>query len=297
MGAAMDRLKAMRLFRAVQETGSFALAAEREGISAPALSRQIANLESHLGARLFNRTTRRLSLTETGLHYLSRTEVILDAIDEAEAEAGRQHINPHGLLRISAPLSYTIAELGPVLASFSERYPDLSLDIDMSDRTVDIVHEGVDVALRISAMPAPNLIARKLADIHMVICAAPKYLADKGEPEAPEDLNAHTLLMYSYFNQGYTFQFRRDEQQLSMSLTGGITANNGDILRELAIAGRGLTIQPDFVVRDAIERGELCPVLQQWQMERFGVFAVYASRQHLPAKIRVFIDHLVQHLS
>lgn len=293
----MDRLKAMQLFRAVHETGSFALAAERENFSAPAVSRQIANLETHLGARLFHRTTRRLSLTESGLIYLSRVEAILDAVEEAESEAGQQHVNPQGLLRVSAPLSYSLATLSPVLAAFTETYPDLTLDIDVSDRTVDLVHEGFDVALRISAEPAPNLIARKLGDIHMVACASPDYLATQAVLTHPSELSRHPVLLYSNFGQRYAYLFRRGDEDVEVMLDGRILANNGDLLRELAIAHRGVTIQPDFVLADALTAGKLVRVLPDWTGECFGIYAVYASRRHLPAKIRVFIDYLVNAMS
>ncbi|SFJ15965.1 LysR family transcriptional regulator [Celeribacter neptunius] len=289
----MDMFRAMALFRAVAEAGSFVSAAEREGLSSPALSRQIAGLEDRLGARLFNRTTRRLSLTEAGQRFLARTESILSELDEAESEAGEGRLSPRGILKISAPITYSLARLGPVLASFRAAYPDLDLSIDLSDRAVDLVHEAVDVALRVSATPAPNLIARKLADEKLIACAAPAYLARHGTPECPEDLQTHEFLLYSYLAAGRDYRFSKDGAERVVRLSGHVEATNGDILRDMAIAGHGMVIQPGFVVERALEAGQLVRVLPDWQSESFGVYAVYSSRRHLPLKTRVFIDHLV----
>jgi len=292
----MDQLRGMELFVAVAETGSFAAAAERENISGPALSRQIAKLEEHLGARLFNRTTRRLSLTEVGRGYLARAQAILADVAEAEAEAAQARRAPRGLLRISAPLSWGLARLAPILSAFRQRYPELRLDIDLSDRMVDLVHEGVDVALRIAAQPAPNLIARRLADVAIVACAAPSYLARAGVPEAPEALADHATLIYNLLSMGSEIRFVRGEETRSVRLAHVVEANNGDILRDLAIAGEGIILQPDFVVEAALADGRLTRVLPEWHAGDFGLFAVYSSRRHQPAKVRVFIDHLVASL-
>jgi len=289
----MDTLRAMELFVAVVESGSFAAAAERENISSPALSRQVAGLEEHLGARLLNRTTRRLSLTEAGRDYLARAQAILADVAEAEAEAGQARHAPKGLLRVSAPLSWGLARLAPILAGFRARYPELRLDIDLTDRMVDLVHEGIDVALRIAAQPAGTLIARRLADVAIIACAAPGYLARAGAPHAPEDLAGHATLLYNLLSMGSDITFTRGTEARLVRLGHVVEANNGDILRDLAIAGEGIILQPDFVVEQALADGRLVRVLPDWHAGDYGLFAVYSSRRHQPAKVRVFIDHLV----
>lgn len=297
----MDMLRAMSLFRAVADLGSFVAAADREGLSPPALSRQIASLEDRLGTRLFNRTTRSLSLTDAGHRFLARARVILQEIDEAEAEAGEGRAAPRGTLSVSAPISYSLARLGPILSSFRALYPDVRLMLDLTDRTVDLTHEAVDVALRTSATPDPALIERKLSEERLILCASPAYIERAAPLTHPDDLSHHDGLIYSYLTPEAAFTFHprdteSDPPPTQARLSGTIEATNGDILRELAIAGHGVVIQPEFVVGGALAEGTLVELLPEWSLETFGIYAVYQSRRHLPLKTRVFIDHLVSAL-
>lgn len=293
----MDIIKGMEAFTALAGAGSFVAVADKLGTSTAAVSRQIAALEAHLGARLVHRTTRRLSLTEAGSQFLERAEQILADLAEAEAVVGQQAASPVGLLRVSAPLSFGITVLSALLPEFRRRFPDLRLDIDLSDRVVDLAHDGIDVAIRIAQAPSPNLIARRIAPIPIVTCAAPAYLAARGHPGHPADLADHETLSYSYLSGGDTWTFRNAAgDTAAVRVRPSVHATNGDLLRRLAVEGGGVIVQPGFIVEDDIAAGRLVQVLPEWTLGAFGLYAVYLSRRQLSAKVRVFIDYLVEAL-
>jgi DNA-binding transcriptional LysR family regulator len=293
----MDMVKSMQVYIAVVEGGSFVHAADRFDTSTASISRQIAALEAHLGARLLQRTTRRLSMTEPGRAFYERAQQILTDIAETEAVIGHESTQPTGLLRVSVPLSYGLRQFSRVLLAFRMRYPGLRLDIDLSDRTVDLVNEGIDVAVRIGASPAPNLIARKIAPVRIVVCAAPSYLAQRGFPQIPEDLAAHDTLAYSLLATGDTWSFQDSGgSEHSVRIEPSVHANNGDLLRQLAVAGGGIISLPEFIVADDLASGALVPLLDGWQRDESHVYAVYLSRKFLSPKVRVFIDYLVETL-
>ena len=290
----MDLLKSMQAYVAVVDAGSLVDAAEQLGTSNAAVSRYLAALEEHLGARLLNRTTRRLSMTPAGQDFYNRAQTILADIAEAETVAGATTSSPSGLLRISAPLSLGIGKLSQVLPGFIERYPDLRMDIDLSDRVVDLVNDGIDVAVRIAREPATtNVIARKIAPVRMITCAAPAYLKTHGRPIEPDDLRAHATLNYSYLSSGDSWTLTHSSgRQSVVRINPRVHATNGDILRELAIAGHGIIMQPDFIVASALAAGSLEPILDDWSIEGYHLYAVYLSRKFLSAKVRAFIDYL-----
>ncbi|MDB5965131.1 MAG: LysR family transcriptional regulator [Polaromonas sp.] len=291
----MDLVKSMQVYVAVVEGGSFVAAAERFDTSTASISRQVAALEAHLGARLLQRTTRRLSMSEPGRAFYERAQQILADIAETEAVVGREATQPTGLLRVSVPLSYGVREFARILPAFRARYPGLRLDLDLSDRTVDLVNDSVDVAVRIGGAPGQNLIARKIAPVRIVVCAAPAYLARRGVPHTPEDLAGHDTLSYSWLATGDTWNFRHgDGVEQAVRIEPLVHANNGDLLRELALAGGGIIAQPDFIVAQDLARGALVPLLQDWPMAESHVYAVYLSRKFLSPKVRVFIDFLVE---
>lgn len=292
----MDLLKSMQVYVAVVETGSLVAAADRLDTSNAAVSRHIAALEEHLGARLLNRTTRRLSMTDAGQDFHGRALQILADVQEAEAITGAKAINPTGLLRISAPLSFGISKLGQWLPGFMARYPDLQFDIDLSDRLADLATDGIDVAVRIGRSPAStNVVSRRIAPISMKICAAPAYLARMGRPAMPADLADHHTLSFSYLASGDAWSLvYKDGRQATVRISPHVHASNGDILRELAIEGLGIIIQPDFIVEKDLAAGKLESVLEGWSMPDFSLYAVYLSRKFLPAKVRVFIDYLAE---
>jgi DNA-binding transcriptional LysR family regulator len=291
----IDMIKAMQAFVSVVDKGNFVSAAEILNTSTAAISRQISGLESHLGARLLHRTTRRLSLTDVGQEFYSRSQIILNDVSEAEAIIGEQALQPKGVLRISAPLSYGIHWLGPLLTGFRKRYPELQLDIDLSDRAVDLANEGIDVSLRISRSLTSQLIARKLHDIPMVVSASPTYLQQYGIPKTPEDLIGHKILNYSYLSTGDNWSFtHKNGDKVSIRLHPLVHATNGDILKTLALDDGGIICQPNFILEQELKNGTLIPLLQDWSMDPFTLYAIYLSRKHLSAKVRAFIDYMVE---
>lgn len=291
----MVLIHAMRTFVTIVDAGSFTAAAERLNTSSAAISRQVAALEEHFAVRLLHRTTRRLSLSELGQVFYERAQRILGDVAETEAVVGQHTAQPTGVLRISAPLSFGISELAGVLPGFRERYPNLRLDIDLTDRIVDLAHEGIDVALRIVRPLNQGLIARKIAPIEMLICAAPCYLERRGTPQAPADLEHHEGLSYSYLSCGDNWSFRAASgTEITVRVRPWVHATNGDLLRELATAGCGIIIQPDFIVARDIAAGRLTRLLHDWSMDDFHLYAVYLSRKFLSPKVRLFIDYLAE---
>jgi DNA-binding transcriptional LysR family regulator len=293
----MDLLAASRVFVQVVDSGSFARAAAVLELSNAAVTRQVAALESHLGARLLNRTTRRMSLTDAGEDFQLRARAILEQVAEAEAAAAQDTQDPVGLLRLSAPLSYGISHLAPVLARFRQRYPQLRLDVDLSDRVVDLAHEGVDVALRIATQLAPGIVARRIVELDLVVCAAPAYLQRRGIPRRPAELAAHDTLSYSYLWAGDDWPFTDAEgHRDAVRVHPAVHSSNGELLRELAIAGGGVILQPRFIVDDALRSGKLVPILEHYRTLELSLYAVYLNRSYLPSRVRVFIDFLVEAL-
>ena len=290
----MDTIDAMRVFVAVVERNGFSAAADALDMSTPAVTRQVAALEKRLSARLLNRTTRRLSPTSTGAAYYQRCVQLLAEFDELEASVGAQALQPSGRLRINAPVSYGIARLAPLLPAYCARYPQVELDLQLSDRLVDMVEEGYDLAIRITRDPAPSLIARHLAQVRIGLYAAPSYLAGRGVPTTPQMLAGHDCLSYTYTAGGDAWQLQGPQGEVNVPLAPHLRANNGDVLREAAIAGMGIIAQPDFIIDQALADGRLVPVLPEWALPAIGIHAVYASRSHLAPKVRSFIDYLVE---
>ena len=290
----MDRFQAIRAFVVVVEQGSFARAADRLDQSVSSVSRQIADLEAHLDARLLNRTTRRLSLTEAGRDFHERSVQLLADLDEAEQAAGGVGAAPRGTLKLTAPITYGVRVLAPRLASFTARYPDVRLDIELSDRAVDLVDEGFDLAVRIGAIRNPNLVARRVGETRLVCCASPAYLAAHGTPATPADLARHACLTYEYapVRSQWRFVDANGAEQIA-KVAGPMHGNNGEMLAALAAQGAGVTLEPDFIVEPLIASGRLVPILVGYEVPPIPVHAAYPSRRHLSAKVRAFIDHLV----
>jgi len=289
----MDRLAAMQAFVHVVEAGSFVGGAGKLGASTSSTSRLIADLEAHLGARLLNRTTRRLSLTETGQGYYERCVQLLADLDEAESAAGASAAEPAGRLKLTCPYNLLAQPLGPALAEFSRRHPKVGFDVTVADRVVDLVDEGFDLAVRIGAPGGERLVARRLGTTEMVICASPAYLAKHGTPQRLSDLAAHAALTYAYVASPFQWRLVDAEGNPQEVRVGGrLHANSGELLVAAAVAGMGIVFEPDFVVAPFLERGELQRVLDDHAGPRLDVWAVYPSRRHLSAKVRVFVDYL-----
>ena len=292
----MDTIDAMRVFVAVVERNGFSAAADALDMSTAAVTRQIAALEKRLSTRLLNRTTRRVSPTSTGAAYYQRCVQLLAEFDDLEASVGAQALQPSGRLRINAPVSYGIARLAALLPGYSARYPQVELDLSLSDRVVDMVEEGYDLAIRIARQPAPSLIARPLAQARILLCAAPSYLSRRGTPATPQALAEHDFLSYSYSAAGDSWQLHGADGTVEVELVPRMRANNGEVLREAAIAGMGIIAQPDFIIGEALADGRLVPLLPEWTIADIGIHAVYPSRSHLAPKVRSFIDYLVEQL-
>lgn len=292
----MDRLDEFAVFAKVVETGSFTAAARALGISKAKASKQVARLEGRLGARLLNRTTRRLSVTEAGGAFHERCRRILAEVEEAEDAVGRLQAAPRGILRINAPMTFGLMHLSPLVPAYMARYPEVTVDLSLNDRFVDLVEEGWDLAVRIGRLRDSSLIARRLASFRAVVCAAPAYWERRGRPEHPRDLGGHDCLIYSYLERPEDWRFARDGEEASVRVAGPLRANNGQILLEAAVAGAGVLLSPTFIVADALADGRLEAVLSPWCTEDVGIHAVYPHARHLSAKVRTFVDFLAAEL-
>jgi DNA-binding transcriptional LysR family regulator len=290
----MDIIASMRVFTTVVSTGSFAGAAEKLGLSRGMATRHVAQLEERLGLRLLNRTTRKLSLTEAGADYHERTLQILALLDEAESAAEEHAGSPRGTLRLATSVGLGVLGMGRIIAAFLTKYPELKVDLVLSDRVVDLVEEGFDLAIRMGPKVDPGLIARKISDVALIVCASPAYLQRRGVPRRPRDLGSHDCLTYAYSTQETEWPFAQDGVEEKVRVAGSFRANNGNVLTNAAIEGLGIVRQPRYLVADALDQGRLVRLLPTWDAGSHTVNAVYPSRQFLPAKVRALIDFLVQ---
>ncbi|HTN49830.1 MAG TPA: LysR family transcriptional regulator [Burkholderiaceae bacterium] len=289
----MDRWLAMDAFVRVVESGSFVAAAERLGLSTSSLSRLVAELEQHLGARLLNRTTRRLSLTESGQSYYERCVTLLADLAEAEAIAGQAAAEPRGTIRLTCSFSMAEQRVAPAIATFSETHALVKFELVVSDRMVDLVEEGFDLAIRVGPVGSDRLVARRLGSMQGLLCAAPSYLARHGTPAAPGDLVRFNTLTYAYASAPRQWTFTdRDGRPHEVRVSGTLHANSGDALRSAAIRGLGIIYEPDFLLQDALRQGELVRLLPDYEGSRGDIWAVYPSRRHLSLKVRLFVDHI-----
>lgn len=288
----MDTIDGMRTFVTVVSEGSFSRAADRLGMSPQLVSKYVAQLEARLGARLINRSTRRLSITEVGQAYFERCRDVLADIEEMETAVGDAAVAAQGTLRINAPMSFGILHLSKAIAEYQCGQPDVSVDLTLDDRVVDIVSEGYDIAIRIGRMPESSLVARRLAPIRLVICAASEYLARWGTPASPEDLKDHECLRYTLSSYSDQWRFRQGDRAHDVQVSGRFAASNGDAIRLAAMAGRGIALQPTFIVGEDIRDERLQRVLEDWEVEPLGLYAVYAHRKYLSGKVRTFVDFL-----
>jgi DNA-binding transcriptional LysR family regulator len=289
----MDRITGLSVFAKVVEGSSFAAAARHFGLSPAMVSKHILALEERLGARLLNRTTRRVSPTEIGRVFYERATRILADIDDAEQEASALQTTPRGLLRISGPLSFGTRQLAPAIADYLAACPAIEIDVTLSDRVADLVEEGFDLAIRIGRLADSSLVARRIAPCLLVACAAPAYLKKHGAPRRPADLAAHNCLGYSYAALRNEWRFSGPDGMESVRVTGRLNANNGDILRLAALGGEGIILQPSFIVADDLAAGRLVPILPGYAPDEIAIHAVYPHSRHLSVKVRSFVDFLV----
>ncbi len=290
----MDRLTSMEVFTRVAEAGSFSAAARQLGLSKSAVSKHVMALEERLGARLINRTTRRLSLTEVGAAYHAWCARIAADVAEAEISVSRLHSEPRGLLKVNAPMSFGYLHLAPAIPDFLARHPDMRVEMTMNDRFVDLVDEGYDVAVRIGRLADSSLIARRLAPSRTVLCGAPSYFREHGVPEAPDDLARHNCLIYSYQASHELWRFTGAKGEHTVRVRGNLTANNGDALRAAALRGLGVAMLPAFLVGGDVQAGVLQAVLGEFELPESAIYAVYPHNRHMSAKLRAFVDFLVE---
>ena len=289
----MNRLSAIESFVKVAELKSFSEAAARLNTSKSVVSRHVTALEAQLGLRLFHRTTRSLTLTEAGRGYFERVSQILVDLEAADQSVSHLQVVPRGRLKVSAPMSFGFLHLAPALPDFLAAYPELDVDLMMSDRFVDLVEDGFDVAVRIGALSDSSLIAKKLAPIRRVICASPQYLAAHGTPKTPKDLRDHQCLCNSSQSSGHEWRLNMpDGKPVMVAVTGRMTMNNGDALRVAALKHLGLIDIPTFIVGRDLQAGALISVLEEYLPQTLALHAVYSHARHLSPKVRAFIDFL-----
>ncbi|HUV23307.1 MAG TPA: LysR substrate-binding domain-containing protein [Gammaproteobacteria bacterium] len=288
----MDRLNSMRIFVEVATAAGFSAAATRIGLSRAQVSKSVMQLEKHLGTRLFNRTTRRISLTEVGKVYLERCVDILQDIDETEAMASAQTREPRGRLTLSAPTSFGVLHLQSAIPAYLRQYPQVQISLNLADRFIDVVDEGFDLVIRIAELQDSSLIARRLAPCRRLLCAAPAYLDQHGTPQVPQDLAIHHCLVYSNELKPDTWQLQGPGGIEAVKVNGPICADNGDILRAAAVAGLGVSLLPTFIIGPDLAAGRLRQVLADYCPPAISIHAVFPSRRYLSAKVRSFVDFM-----
>ena len=257
-------------------------------------TRYVAQLEAHLGVRLLNRTTRKLSLTEAGGDYYQRATQVLGMIEDAETSVAQQASVPRGTLRVTSSVAFGARHLGWAITEYLQRYPAVQVDVTLNDRVVDLVEEGFDLGIRVAARIDPGLIARKLARARFVACASPGYLKRLGMPKSPEELTGHDCISYAYWPLHNDWHFRRKGVDRIVRISGNLRGNNGDILVNAAIEGLGVILHPTFLVYEALRRKKLVQIFSDWEADDLTVFAVYPNRKYLPPKVRSFIDFLAE---
>lgn len=297
MIARMDTLLCIRSFVRVAESGSFAKAARRLGISPSLVTKHVQALERRIGTRLINRNTRRTHLTEAGVLYCKHCQAMLGELEEIEAEAAGLGRLPRGRLRLTAAYDFGSGELEPAILEFMRKYPDIAIEFEMTSRFVDVIQEEFDLAVRISGQPLDGtLVGRRLATSRLVVCAAPAYLDRHGRPKDPDDLQRHAALVYTGVAWRAEWPFARGGELRKVRVLARLQSNNNQMLCRAAICGVGVTIQPTFNIWRELRSGELETVLDDWHIGELGVYVVFPHRQLLPAKVRVFIDFLAERL-
>ncbi len=297
MAANREILDGMVVFVQVVESNGFGAAARKLGHSTSFISKEVTKLEDRLGVRLLNRTTRRISLTQIGETYFSRCRQIIDEAEEAERSILQLHEHPRGRLKVSAPISLNHASLKLILPTFMRLYPDIDLDINLTDRFVDVIGEGYDVAIRGGDLTDSNLVSRRIMTSEAVVVASPDYLAERGMPRHPSDLVHHDHIAYSYRKSPDMLDFiDQNGKPMSIKIKPRILCNNAELEEAFVIQGVGFSALPLFACQQALAEGKLVRILEEYVHRPIGIHALYPHRQHLSAKVRVFIDFLAEHL-
>ncbi len=291
----MDRWTELQLFVQVAETGSLSRAAQALELSNAAASRHLTALEERLGGRLVERNTRRLYITETGQEFLRRTRAVLAELQDAESAVNAATLNPTGTLKITASLSFAMNHIAPLLPEYTRRYPQVSVQIEVANRYMDLIDNNIDVAIRTREYePDSNITIRRLAETRRILAASPAYLARHGRPSRLEDLAKHKLLIYTYANHPNELRFTREGKTTPIAARGLLESNDGQVLLSAALEGLGILVQPTYIIYEHIVAGRLVPVLDDWELPRLTINLAYPSRKHLSAKVRTFIDFIAE---
>ncbi|WP_447469226.1 LysR family transcriptional regulator [Vibrio harveyi] len=292
----MDQLSAMRAFVRVVQTGSFSATGREMNTSQTTISKKVAALEKKIGVKLLARSSRDHALTPAGAKYYQTCVDILGELDEAEAEARSEVASPQGTIRISAPVAFGRILLAPIMSEFFQRYPDIKVDLQLSDQHTDLISDGVDVAIRAKQLEDSTLIARHLFDNPMLVLAAPNYLQQHGEPKTPEDLKQHNCLVYSRMKDINVWSFTKQNQKHAVAVNGNFQSDNGDVLLEVALTGMGIVILPIWMVEHHLKEGRLTQLMSDYTGQNLPFNAVYLQSRYTPLKVRCLIDYLREKL-
>ncbi len=291
----MNRLENMDTFVRIVEAGSISGAADRLGVAKSVVSRRLKELEGHLDAALFHRTTRLMNLTDTGHAFYHQSVRILADVLEAELAASQAHDTLKGSLKVAVPSSFGLMHLGRAINDFLQQHPQIEFDLDFNDRQIDLMQEGFDLAIRIADLPDSSLIARRIAPVQHVFCASPGYLEKQGTPQSPDDLSDHQCLAYNLLQDYRHWIFiDNNNQERKIKINPHIKASAGEFLRDAAVNDQGIVFLPTFIVYKEIENGALIPVLREHRARSIHVYAIYPHTRHLSQRVRAFVDYLVK---
>ena len=293
----MDRLQAMHLFVRVAELGSFSAVAQQMGLARSAVTRQIAALEQHLGIKLMVRSTRRLMLTSAGAAYLEKCRVILNLVEAAETGVAEERQTPRGMIRISLPLTYGLMRVAPILLDFARRYPEVQLDMDYTDRRVNLIEEAIDLSVRITSRLGATEIARRIGSSQLQAVASPAYLAEHGMPRHPSELIHHECLSYTTTAESkQTWSFDVDGVLTAYPIRARIHSNYGEALNDAVERGLGIALQPDFIIERSLQSGKVVTILTEFPLPELGIYAMLPSNRQVPYRVRVLMDFLADQL-
>ena len=291
----MDKFAAVEVFVQVAESGSLTKAAEALNLSVSAASRFLIALEDHLGVRLVHRTTRKLHLTDAGLEFYRRGKTLLTDLREAEAVVTETTVKPTGVLRVTASLSFCMLHIEPLLPAFTARFPEVSVEVFAANRYYDIIDNNIDLAIRTRQFEGDsNITIRRLATTRRVLAASPEYVKRRGKPKTPAELASHAMLIYSYAVDPHELNFHRGDEKTSVTVKPLLEANDGQVIVRAALDGMGILVQPKYIVYDDIARGALVPLLDDWDLPRLTMNFAFQTRAHLPAKVRLFMDAMIE---
>ena len=293
----MDRLQAMHLFVRVAELSSFSAVAQQMGLARSAVTRQIAALEQHLGIKLMVRSTRRLMLTSAGAAYLEKCRVILNLVEVAETGVAEERQTPRGMIRISLPLTYGLMRVAPILLDFARRYPEVQLDMDYTDRRVNLIEEAIDLSVRITSRLGATEIARRIGSSQLQAVASPAYLAEHGTPRHPSELIHHECLSYTTTAESkQTWSFDVDGVLTAYPIRARIHSNNGEALNDAVERGLGIALQPDFIIERSLQSGKVVTILTEFPLPELGIYAMLPSNRQVPHRVRVLMEFLADQL-